>query len=159
MHKQRIQVVEIAAVFEEPGPERRALPVAVEKGLAEGAEQGAEGELDLRIGVIDGRVDETGDAPVPAQDVAGPHVSVNEGRLGAVVTPPVADGALPGVMRGEVLAAAGAEERSLKPEDLARASEAFVTNCLGIRALVSVDGAPIGDGRPGAVFEKFRAIP
>lgn len=78
---------------------------------------------------------------------------------GAVVTPPVADGALPGVMRGEVLAAAGAEERSLKPEDLARASEAFVTNCLSIRALVSVDGAPIGDGRPGAVFEKFRAIP
>jgi branched-chain amino acid aminotransferase len=78
---------------------------------------------------------------------------------GAVVTPPVADGALPGVMRGEVLAAAGAEERSLKPEDLARASEAFVTNCLGIRALVSVDGAPIGDGRPGPVFEKFRAIP
>ena len=78
---------------------------------------------------------------------------------GAVVTPPVADGALPGVMRGEVLAAAGAEERSLKPEDLARASEAFVTNCLGIRALVSVDGAPIGDGRPGPVFEKFPAIP
>ncbi|MCZ6606465.1 MAG: aminotransferase class IV [Alphaproteobacteria bacterium] len=78
---------------------------------------------------------------------------------GAVVTPPVADGALPGVMRGEVLAAAGAEERSLKPEDLARASEAFITNCLGIRALVSVDGAPIGDGRPGPVFEKFRTIP
>ena len=77
---------------------------------------------------------------------------------GAVVTPPVADGALPGVMRGEVLAAAGAEERSLKPEDLARASEAFVTNCLGIRPVVSVDGAPMGDGRPGPVFEKFRAI-
>ncbi len=78
---------------------------------------------------------------------------------GAVVTPPVADGALPGVMRGEVINAAGAEERSLKPEDLASASEAFVTNCLGIRPLVSVDGAPVGDGRPGAVFEKFRAIP
>lgn len=78
---------------------------------------------------------------------------------GVVVTPPVADGALPGVIRAEVLAAAGAEERSLKPEDLASASEAFITNCLGIRALVSVDGAPIGDGRPGPVFEKFRAIP
>ena len=78
---------------------------------------------------------------------------------GALVTPPVADGALPGVMRGEVLAAAGVGERSLKPEDLARASEAFVTNCLGIRPVVSVDGAPIGDGRPGPVFEKFRAIP
>ena len=78
---------------------------------------------------------------------------------GVVVTPPVADGALPGVIRAEVVKAAGAEERSLKPEDLARASEAFVTNCLGIRALVSVDGAPIGDGRPGPVFERFRAIP
>ena len=78
---------------------------------------------------------------------------------GVVVTPPVADGALPGVIRAEVVKAAGAEERSLKPEDLARASEAFVTNCLGIRALVSVDGAPIGDGRPGPVFERFRALP
>ncbi len=56
-------------------------------------------------------------------------------------------------------AAAGGGERSLKPEDLASAAEAFVTNCLGIRAVVSVDGAPIGDGRPGPVFEKFRAIP
>ncbi len=70
----------------------------------------------------------------------------------------VIDGALPGVIRAEVVTAAGAGERSLKPEDLAGASEAFVTNCLGIRALVSVDGAPIGDGRPGPVFEKFRAI-
>ncbi len=78
---------------------------------------------------------------------------------GVVVTPPVADGALPGVIRAEVVKAAGAEERSLKPEDLARASEAFVTNCLGIRAVVSVDGAPIGDGRPGPVFERFRALP
>ncbi len=77
---------------------------------------------------------------------------------GALVTPPVADGALPGVMRGEVVTAAGAGERSLKPKDLARASEAFVTNCLGIHALVSVDGAPMGDGRPGPVFEKIRAI-
>ena len=78
---------------------------------------------------------------------------------GVLVTPPIADGALPGVMRAEVVAAAGAEERSLKPEDLASASEAFVTNCLGIRALVSVDGAPVGDGHPGPVSERFRAIP
>ena len=77
---------------------------------------------------------------------------------GALVTPPVADGALPGVMRGEVVKAAGAGERSLAPEDLASASEAFVTNCLGIRALVSVDGAPIGDGRPGAVAERMQTL-
>ena len=78
---------------------------------------------------------------------------------GVVVTPPVADGALPGVMRAEVVKAAGAEERSLKPEDLASASEAFITNCLGIRAVVSVDGAPIGDGHPGAVAERMQALP
>ncbi len=76
-----------------------------------------------------------------------------------MVTPPVADGALPGVIRAEVVTAAGAEERSLAPEDLARASEAFVTNCLGIRPVVSVDGAPVGDGRPGPAFEKFHTIP
>ncbi len=77
---------------------------------------------------------------------------------GDLVTPPVADGALPGVMRADVIALAGAGERPLAPEDLARASEAFVTNSLGIRPLVSVDRAPIGDGRPGAVTAKVAAI-
>jgi len=78
---------------------------------------------------------------------------------GVPVTPPVAEGALPGVIRAEVIAATEAGERPLAPADLGRASEAFVTNSLGIRPLVSVDGAPIGDGRPGPVFNGVRAIP
>jgi branched-chain amino acid aminotransferase len=75
-----------------------------------------------------------------------------------LVTPPVADGALPGVMRADVIAHAGAGERPLVPEDLGRASEAFVTNSLGIRPLVSVDRVPVGDGRPGPVTGEVAAM-
>lgn len=78
---------------------------------------------------------------------------VIDGRL---MTPPVAEGALPGVMRAEILATADAEERPLEPEVLAQASEAFVTNSLGLRPLVSVDDQPIGDGRPGPVFKAIQ---
>ncbi len=70
---------------------------------------------------------------------------------GVVVTPPVTDGALPGVMRAEAVDQLDAAERSLTPDDLARAEEAFLTNCLSIRPLVAVDGRPIGDGVPGPV--------
>ena len=70
---------------------------------------------------------------------------------GRAVTPPQADGALPGVMRADVIKALEAQERTLRPADLTEASEAFLTNSLGIRPLVAVDGAPIGDGKPGPV--------
>jgi branched-chain amino acid aminotransferase len=62
---------------------------------------------------------------------------------GVLVTPPVADGALPGVARGELLRA-GAVERSLVPDDLRRCTRAFLTNSLGRRDLVEVDGRPLG---------------
>ncbi len=52
---------------------------------------------------------------------------------GVLVTPPLADGALPGVMRGVILVERGAEERSLTRGDLARASELFLSNSLGLR--------------------------
>lgn len=74
------------------------------------------------------------------------------------VTPPVPDGVLPGVMRADVIKALGAAERSLGPADLAEASEAFLTNSLGIRPLVSVDGVDIGDGQPGPVCKEARKI-
>jgi branched-chain amino acid aminotransferase len=57
---------------------------------------------------------------------------------GTLVTPPVADGALPGVMRGAIIDRMTVEERSLTPEDLAGASEVFLTTSLGIRPLVAV---------------------
>ncbi|MFG1419733.1 aminotransferase class IV [Xanthobacter sp. V0B-10] len=55
--------------------------------------------------------------------------AVIDGRL---VTPPVSEGALPGVMRAAVKAQ-GAEERPLTPDDLAQAEEIFLTSSLGIR--------------------------
>ena len=57
---------------------------------------------------------------------------------GALVTPPVADGALPGVMRGTIIDRTAVEERSLTPEDLAGASALFLTTSLGIRPLVGL---------------------
>jgi branched-chain amino acid aminotransferase len=57
---------------------------------------------------------------------------------GALVTPPVGDGALPGVMRGTIIDKMPVEERSLTPEDLAGASEMFLTTSLGIRPLVGL---------------------
>jgi branched-chain amino acid aminotransferase len=68
---------------------------------------------------------------------------------GVAHTPPVADGALPGVIRS-VLLEPGAVETTLLPADLAVASEAFLTNSLiGVRPLIEVDGRRIGDGQPG----------
>lgn len=77
---------------------------------------------------------------------------------GRAVTPPVADGALPGVMRADVIRDLPAAERTLGPGDLKRASEAFLTNALSVRALVAVDGAAIGDGKPGPVTEKAQGL-
>src|SRR5690606_16962819 len=57
MHQQRIDVVDVATQLEEARIERRQLPVAPEEGRAEGVEQRGEGQLDLRMADIDGRVD------------------------------------------------------------------------------------------------------
>jgi len=81
---------------------------------------------------------------------------------GRAVTPPVADGALPGVMRADVLKALGGGERTLEPRDIGEASEAFLTSSLGVRPLVAVDGAPVGtgagSGKPGPVCRESQAV-
>ncbi|QTL02547.1 aminotransferase class IV [Aquabacter sp. L1I39] len=61
---------------------------------------------------------------------------------GHLVTPPVSDGALPGILRRDVLAAGG-REMTLTPEALARAEEAFLTSSLGIRSLQSIEDRPL----------------
>lgn len=58
---------------------------------------------------------------------------------GRLLTPPAAEGALPGVMRGALLAA-GAEEAPLTPEALLAAEAAVVTSALAIRPLGSLEG-------------------
>jgi len=77
---------------------------------------------------------------------------------GKLVTPPVADGALAGVMRGAVIKELGAEERSIAPADLAGASEAFLTSSLRVRPLIAVDGQAIGNGEPGPVTARAQQI-
>lgn len=71
---------------------------------------------------------------------------------GELVTPPVSDGVLPGVMRAAVLAE-GARERSITPAELATASEIFLTSALGIRSVRSLKGRDL----PGlAAAERLR---
>src|SRR5579862_53125 len=66
--------------------------------------------------------------------------AVSDGRL---VTPPVSEGALPGIAREEVMQIAEkleipAFEMSMKPADLADADEIFATN--SVREIVAVEG-------------------
>lgn len=63
---------------------------------------------------------------------------------GALLTPPVGDGALPGVMRAELLKL-GAVERMLSPEDLMASREMFLTTSLGIRSVEEIEGRPLED--------------
>lgn len=75
----------------------------------------------------------------------------------AVVTPAVSEGALPGVMRAAVIERFDGREETLAPNVFGRASEAFLTNSLGIRALIAVDGHPVGGGTPGPVTREVSA--
>lgn len=78
--------------------------------------------------------------------VEGGRSSVFVRLDGCWYTPPVADGALPGVMRAALLAdpALGARERSITAAELARAEELIVCNALrGALAAVFEDGAAL----------------
>ena len=76
---------------------------------------------------------------------------------GALITPPLSCGVLPGITRAaiaELAAAMGMEvvERPVEPRELAVADEAFLTSSLrGIAPLVRVDGGAIGTGSVGPV--------
>ncbi len=78
---------------------------------------------------------------------------------GVVRTPAVEAGALPGIMRAEVLSRLGALQDSVTVDDLGNASEIFVTNALGVRPLVRIDGRSVGDGRPGPVTASLSNLP
>lgn len=85
-------------------------------------------------------------------------------RGGTLLTPPLDDGALPGVTRGAVLelaAAAGiaAREESLTLDGLRGADEAFLTGAvMGVMPLASVGGRAIGGGRPGEATLRVRVL-
>ncbi|WP_431860995.1 aminotransferase class IV [Azospirillum sp.] len=75
----------------------------------------------------------------------------------ALVTPPVSEGPLPGVLRAAVLEAFPVVERPVTVEDLLLAEEAFLTSSLGVRPVIAIDGQPVGDGRPGVVATRLAA--
>ncbi|WP_395679802.1 aminotransferase class IV [Inquilinus sp.] len=69
---------------------------------------------------------------------------------GIWATPPAAEGALPGIMRAEVLARLGATERPLSVADLQRAEALLLTNALSIRAVVQLEGSALPAGKETA---------
>lgn len=107
----------------------------------EAAERGADEAILLNT---DGRVAETTIANLFVVDAAG-----------TLITPPVADGALPGIRRAELVGNAGAKERPIGPQTLLSAREVFMTNALSIRPVTAVDGIVIGDGGSGPRTREF----
>lgn len=73
---------------------------------------------------------------------------------GGLVTPPLSEGVLPGVMRAEVIAA-GAQERLLTVNDLGWANEILLTSALGIRSVASLEGRPLPST---AAAERLRSL-
>jgi len=75
-----------------------------------------------------------------------------------LITPPVQLPLLPGVTRAWVIRRGRVTRRPLKEKDLARASEAFLTNSIsGVVPLLAVNGEKIGSGRPGPVTRQLAA--
>ena len=87
-------------------------------------------------------------------------------KRGTVLTPPLGAGILPGITRDVILERGAGlglamREETLQVADLLGADEAFITSTLKEAAPVrSVDGLPIGSGRPGPItlriLEDFR---
>jgi branched-chain amino acid aminotransferase len=85
-------------------------------------------------------------------------------KKGEVFTPPVSAGLLPGITREVVLeicraSSIAAKEKNLRPRDLARADESFLTNSLmEIMPLCYLNGKPIGEGRVGDLTRRLRRL-
>lgn len=99
------------------------------------------------------------------------HGNVAEGAMtnlflfqdGRLMTPPVEDGALPGIMRlkiGMISARIGIEhvEQSLSVEEFRRAGEVFATNALvEVMPVVRLGGHVVGAGEPGPIAARYQA--
>ena len=84
-------------------------------------------------------------------------------QRGTVATPPVEAGILIGVTRGVVLELCGklgvpAQQRNLRPDDIYRADECFLTGTAAeVIAVTRVDDKTIGSGKAGPVTLKLLA--
>ena len=88
----------------------------------------------------------------------------DENHGGVLVTPPKGPRLLPGITRDVILELAEAQgithrEADIRREDLARASEIWVTSSTKeILPVTTLDGEPVGDGKPGPVFRRMYAL-
>jgi branched-chain amino acid aminotransferase len=100
--------------------------------------------------------------------VEGSTTNVFMVKDGALITPAFEDGLLDGITRRRVLelcadAELTAGEAHLTAGDLRGADEAFLTSSIrGVLPITSVDGKPLGNGKPGVttltVMEKYAAF-
>ncbi len=94
--------------------------------------------------------------------VEGSRTNIFLVKDNCLLTPPVASGCLPGVMRQVVLERARRLKircvaKPLQERDLLEADEAFVTNALlGTMPLTRLGSKPIGAGKPGPVTSQLR---
>lgn len=83
---------------------------------------------------------------------------------GRIVVRPLSHAILPGITRQSLLALSkeagiALEERLFTVEEAYRAAEAFLTSASNfVLPIVSIDGRPIGGGRPGPITRKLREI-
>lgn len=82
---------------------------------------------------------------------------------GKLITPSLESGVLAGITREAVLEIArcadiGTLERQVHPDELLKADEAFLTNCiLELVPLTRFEGKPIGTGKPGQLTRELMA--
>lgn len=99
------------------------------------------------------------DGFITEASAANAHIITPEGVL---VTRDLSEALLAGVTRSSVLALAQKhcvqiEERAFTPDEAKAAREAFITSATNfVVPVVEIDGAVIGDGRPGALTRDFR---
>ncbi len=92
--------------------------------------------------------------------VEGPGFNVFVAKNGAIATP--GRGVLRGITRRTVMELAEdwgvrVDERPVAADELRHADEAFVTSTAGgVMPVTTVDGAPLGGGRPGTVTLRLR---
>jgi branched-chain amino acid aminotransferase len=85
-------------------------------------------------------------------------------RNGALITPPVTEDILEGITRRSLMefardAGIPVVERSIDRSELYIADEAFLCGTgVQVAAIGSIDGRPIGDGKPGPITAKLQSI-
>lgn len=89
------------------------------------------------------------------------HIVTSDGKL---ITRALSNALLHGITRGSILdiadkAGIPTEQRSFTPDEATSAAEAFITSAgVFVMPVIAIDGQKIGDGKPGPISRKLRAL-